>query len=961
MKKLLLIAALLFSGLANALVVAPPQAPVTNIYEVDFVRGNNANPCTTTRPCKTVSVVADILLLARYAYVLMSNQISFTRCTPFVAFNGALINPFTSSIIWSGGVKLAAPVVLVNQAGEAVDFLTDTELRATPLSVTVTNPSGGITGYATEATLQVIAAKPNAPSVVGLDAPTLAALETITANTGGLTDTQLRASALPISGTVTANTGLVQPLTDTQLRATALNVTVSNQLDGYASEATLGLVKTVLDSIDAKTTSTVSVTNFPATQPVTLSSIPLASNAANADFQADANLLLEEIEAKSPVLENGRLPVNSVSSNITGKFREAFESYTPGVKWNETKADGDLVYVDGNAAATSYLVISKSPLTAGNETSIETIGTFNMPVELSFGAHISQRTLGQEFSFELVDTNTPLPDVPELTISSISQTTTTLTINFASPHGLSIGKSIGVSGVTDSRANYPSLVVATIPTPLQITCTGGPMNTLPSLTIAQVNNSGVVFFRERLGRAHNGVSQIFENVTTTNASGYVRSESGDAFPSGVIFSNHSIACGSTASTQLLNAANTYAFAPTTEFRIVTQADRVQWYDSNVDTTNQTSNRLLRTQVCPDPSKTYKFRIRTKNNKSLTVPTAQIVSVTKSGSTTATIVFDRPHGLTTTDQIVAYGVRDQTNFANLTAATAIASVVNTTTITCIWGASVTATSYGGYVARVNGGNLMSAIGAIAQVASTATLTDGVLTLVGNTTWAGALIGDSLELVGIRNSTNGATLGIDGAWRIKNIATTILTLEPLGFTAPANFTITNCGGGVIKRTDLRVSFVRIFDYERERVELLARPSGDASGAVPVVLQATAGVSGTVTANEGTPVTPTSNIINSAANTNGTIVKASAGNVYAVRASNNGAAACYVKLHNSTTVTVGTTAVADWLLVPAGSSAFLDYGDKGARFGTGICLSITGAIGDTDTTAVALGQVKVVTSFV
>jgi len=44
-----------------------------------------------------------------------------------------------------------------------------------------------------------------------------------TVSTGGLTDTQLRASAIPVSGTVTANTGLTQPLTDTQLRANALN------------------------------------------------------------------------------------------------------------------------------------------------------------------------------------------------------------------------------------------------------------------------------------------------------------------------------------------------------------------------------------------------------------------------------------------------------------------------------------------------------------------------------------------------------------------------------------------------------------------------------------------------------------------------------------------------------------------------------------------------------------------
>jgi hypothetical protein len=41
------------------------------------------------------------------------------------------------------------------------------------------------------------------------------------------------------------------------------------------------------------------------------------------------------------------------------------------------------------------------------------------------------------------------------------------------------------------------------------------------------------------------------------------------------------------------------------------------------------------------------------------------------------------------------------------------------------------------------------------------------------------------------------------------------------------------------------VRIFDYERERVELLTRPSGDLSGAVPVILQGgTTAVSGTLT---------------------------------------------------------------------------------------------------------------------
>jgi hypothetical protein len=79
------------------------------------------------------------------------------------------------------------------------------------------------------------------------------------------------------------------------------------------------------------------------------------------------------------------------------------------------------------------------------------------------------------------------------------------------------------------------------------------------------------------------------------------------------------------------------------------------------------------------------------------------------------------------------------------------------------------------------------------------------------------------------------------------------------------------------------------------------------------------------------------------------------------NNGAATAYFKLHNSTTVTVGTTAVATWVNIPAGTSVDFDFGPIGMRYGTGICYSITGAVADTDTTAVAAGQVKVNLSYI
>lgn len=562
-------------------------------------------------------------------------------------------------------------------------------------------------------------------------------------------------------------------------------------------------------------------------------------------------------EEESPVT-NTQLraaPIEAITQNIVTKFRDAFEDYTPGVNWNQVLGSNDLIHVDGNAAGTSYLVISKCPLSAGTESSITSDLEFSLPVELAVGLGMSQRTLGQEFAMEIVDAGTPLPDVVDLAIDSISQATTILTVNTVLAHGLSVGKSIGITGCSDSRLNFQSIVVASVPSPTQFTVTGGPSGAIASLTITNPTGAkGSVFFRERLGRAQNGISQIFENATVTQSSLYIRSESGDALPSGVIAAAHPVTVGTTAPVQLVTSPFQYAFAPTTEFRIFAQADRVQWADSSIDAISQTTNRLLRTQVCTDPNVSYKFRIRAVNAKSLTVPNAQIVSAVKSGTTTATITTDVAHNLVAGDLVTVYGIANQaaTAFPNLVVATAVGSIISPTSFAIVIGTAATVTSYGGLVAKVQSGLLPSALGynaVVPQSATLSTLSDGTrqLVLVGSGTWAGLSIGDGVSLVGVRNIVDGASLGIDGAWKVANFVTTALTLVPMpGNTPPANFALTNCGGAVIKRTEMRVSFVRIFDFERQRVEMLARPTGDLAAAMPVVLQGgTTAVTGTLTA--------------------------------------------------------------------------------------------------------------------
>lgn len=113
--------------------------------------------------------------------------------------------------------------------------------------------------------------------------------------------------------------------------------------------------------------------------------------------------------------------------------------------------------------------------------------------------------------------------------------------------------------------------------------------------------------------------------------------------------------------------------------------------------------------------------------------------------------------------------------------------------------------------------------------------------------------------------------------------------------------------------------------------------------------------------TPVTPTSNTLNSAATTNATSVKGSAGTVWSIAVSNSGAAAAFLKIYNKATApTVGTDVPV--LTIPIGASAVVTIptGANGIRLATGIAFAITNLVADSDTTAVAASQVKTIITY-
>jgi len=495
----------------------------------------------------------------------------------------------------------------------------------------------------------------------------------------------------------------------------------------------------------------------------------------------------EKTQTWEPVAsENGM--IKSSAQNISTKFRDSFEKYEPnsGGLWKEiNKATGDIVQVDGNAASASYLVISKDPLADGQETIIESIPTFDMPMEMSFGLHMSQRTLGQEFFVEIVDTDEPMSAQADIDILNIQQTTTTLTVNTPTPHGLVPGKRIGIKNVPDSRFNYPALVVSSIPSPTQFTATAGPGGTIASVTAGPYSTAGMkVYYRPTFNYSKNGVNYVFENATTTNGSLYVRENSGDTLPSGTILGNQSATTGSTTSVQLVSSmTNTYTFTATTEFRLAIQGDRIQWHSSGIDSTGETTNHLVRIQVIPDVAKTYKLRLRFRNTDSFPVVDAQIVSIVKTSATTSRVTLDRnintvmTAGLT---QINLYGVRDRTAnvYPNITTPIAITAIPANNQIDITHGTVSGTVSYGGFISIANGGTIIP--GVSPQTIQSVSITNGILTFVGDATWTGMIIGDYLNAVSVRNIVDGTSLNLDGTYRVRNINTTALELEPIGAT-------------------------------------------------------------------------------------------------------------------------------------------------------------------------------------
>lgn len=99
----------------------------------------------------------------------------------------------------------------------------------------------------------------------------------------------------------------------------------------------------------------------------------------------------------------------------------------------------------------------------------------------------------------------------------------------------------------------------------------------------------------------------------------------------------------------------------------------------------------------------------------------------------------------------------------------------------------------------------------------------------------------------------------------------------------------------------------------------------------------------------------LLSSAATTNATLIKASAGRLFLIIGRNNVASIRYLKFYNKASApTVGTDVPVLTIALDASSRFEIDLNPYGQFFTTGIAFAITGAVADNDTTAIAAADI-------
>ena len=536
--------------------------------------------------------------------------------------------------------------------------------------------------------------------------------------------------------------------------------------------------------------------------------------------------------------------------NVREKWKVGFSNLTQ-LTDNFTQISagaGDLIFADGNVAGSSYIDICKCALTPGTETVYLAKKAFRVPYVADLGIGFSQRFNGQDFYAEWVAVNADAdgnvisvkstnstPPASNALSANITVATNVWTVTLTDSVWTYIrpGDWITISGCADSRLNVGKVLVTAIG--------AGASNVINiSSTLADGTytgwTGGVVNFVCPCGYADLVHSTNFYGTSNSNADTISRNGVEDSTGNN---NRARVTNWNPGNTQFDSAVPneggfnyatqkyTRPFRAKGNLRVEHVTGSLLWLTKDQDSTSAVRSTSFRESEVPAQDQWYALRLRAVNlpNLSVLVGTNRaITAISKSGSTTWTVTCPG-HGLTVNDRVRIYGVRDQTNFANIATDTAVNSVIDANQFTII-STTGTATSYGGWVIRVNGGAVPT-VSAISVQSYHKSFDSLRLVLTGNTTWVGTY-GNIVDLQGLVNSSNAHIPELCGKYRIARISTTTIELDPMEGQAAAIAAITgtvNAGGTFIQNTSMRIHYARVIDYFRMLLDTTAMQNVEA----------------------------------------------------------------------------------------------------------------------------------------
>ena len=544
------------------------------------------------------------------------------------------------------------------------------------------------------------------------------------------------------------------------------------------------------------------------------------------------------------VLNTSTLATGKVFQKVT---KPTLDEFTSDIEFTLTGKDFANTYKSSNGQ--QFIEFSLDPININQSQSMLRFkDSMSTPVYAEAELSISQRVKGSSFTFEMTDNDVVLDAPNEFTIVAISQATTTLSVTLNGKFDGFIGSWVDIYGLVDSRFNYPNLCVATISNEgTLLTFTVSDETTIQSLTATPASITGGKLKRQtKLMSASNAAGIRFSGTSMSSFAPMVRFNAGSIKSFGTLTSSQLVNSASTATRFLSGSQGYVELVGTSRFKIDVDGEQVSFLDGLIDTTNSTETlRALASSIRPDNTKNYYLRFRGNTSVSMTNPVAKIKTITKTGTTTATIVTTTAHGLVTGNQVSVYGVRDQAGFPALSAFSC--TVIDSVTLTVTIGSAATVSSYGGFVGVVNGGVTQTGL-TVASVQTATRSASGLVTLVNTSTWTGLNgIGELVNLYGCVDSA-GNDLLLDGVYRVYSYTTTTLILEPVidangvavkdasgSNVTPTGAAIstTNCGGYVLLRSTMRIHDIITGDYQRQTTSIIGQGTNRLDLAVPVIL--------------------------------------------------------------------------------------------------------------------------------